>query len=141
VIFFLLYLFLETLISVNVASQIGAMNTFLEIILSAIVGGFIFKNVGFAKVKFEQIKQRKLDPNDAARDTIFKMIGALMLILPGFFSDMIGVLFQFSFFSAIIAKQFFKTDIKTRSSYETHKSVIDVEVVDGDDAGHQSIGK
>ncbi|HZF70266.1 FxsA family protein, partial [Sulfuricurvum sp.] len=43
-IYFLIYLFLEVVVTVEIASRIGGLATFLEIVLSAFLGIFLLMN-------------------------------------------------------------------------------------------------
>lgn len=52
-IYFIVYLFLEVLLSVNISSYIGGLNTFFEIILTAFIGISILVN--FRKTLVENL--------------------------------------------------------------------------------------
>ena len=49
-----------------------------------------------------------------------------MLILPGDFTDILGILMQFSSFGFVLIKPF----VKSKFTKNTHNEVIDVEVVE-----------
>jgi len=65
---------------------------------------------------------------------LFRLIGAILLIIPGFFSDILGVLFLFEPFATFVAKKFFvKKKFDTYERYEdTNKDsdIIDVEIIE-----------
>ena len=134
--YFLIYLFLEVLVSVNISSQIGALATFLEILFSAIVGIMLLAN--FRNTFFESIRamqNRSISMQEFQKLNAFTLLGALLLIVPGFFSDIVGLFLQFSFFATLFAKKILHLkdnvdieDIKhTRKEYD---EIIDVEVID-----------
>jgi len=120
-IYFLIYLFLEVMISTFLASSIGGMNTFFEILVSAVIGIFILKNFklsltqSISKARTGQITQEEFIKTNAGR-----AIGAVFLIIPGFFTDILGILFQFSFLVVLFSKIFkFKTPTNG-TTYSTH---------------------
>jgi UPF0716 family protein affecting phage T7 exclusion len=124
--FFLLYLFLETVISVNVFSAMGGIGAFVEIIFSAIAGIFILKNFHYSFFEsFRALSQGEITLEDFEKLGIYTTIGALLLIIPGFFSDLLGVLFQFNFIAILFFKKFLKQKTTKRSD-----DAIDVDVID-----------
>jgi len=157
-IYIIIYLLLETLISVEISSQIGGLNTFFEMILTVLIGIFIIKN--FKHNLFSTMQDFTtggIDINQLKSRNIFPMVGAIFLIIPGFLTDFIGVLFQLSFFTDLLVKQRpnpfeYKTEFKTQENFqnmhfqgEFNKSdkkdfkydddIIDVEILDKDKKG------
>jgi len=94
-IYFLIYLFLETMISVWIAGRIGGLNTFLEIIFTALLGIYIIKSAKenlfstLTELMFQQINSRQF-----INLNLYPLIGAVLLIVPGFFTDLIGIILQ-----------------------------------------------
>ncbi|MBA3025096.1 MAG: FxsA family protein [Sulfurimonas sp.] len=134
--YFLVYLFLETLISVNISSAIGGFATFLEIVLSALVG--IVLLVNFRATLGENIRavsSNQIDLQEFQRLNIFALLGAVLLIVPGFLTDIIGVLLQFSVFTSMVVN---RTNVKSESdktpynqnTIQKDSDVIDVEIID-----------
>ena len=122
-VYFFTYLFLEVMISSSISSAIGGLNTFFEIIISAIIGIIILKNFKFSlsesinKARSGEITQEEFIKTNAGR-----ALGALLLIIPGFFTDMMGILMQFSILVGLFSKIFtFKNPSQT-SSYSTNFS-------------------
>ena len=136
--YFIVYLFLEVLISVNISSLIGGLATFSEIILSAFFGISILVN--FRKTLVENmtaVSYSCIDLEQFQRLNLFTLFGAILLIIPGFLTDILGVLMQFSVFSSMIVNRYnvksgnckpnfeqFDTNIKQKDS-----NVIDVEII------------
>jgi len=136
--YFIVYLFLEVLISVNISSLIGGLATFSEIILSAFFGISILVN--FRKTLVENmtaVSYSCIDLEQFQRLNLFTLFGAILLIIPGFLTDILGVLMQFSVFSSMIVNRYnvksgnckpnfeqFDTNIKQKDS-----DVIDVEII------------
>lgn len=138
-IYFLIYLFLEVLISVNISSAIGGLATFFEILLSAFLGISILIN--FRNTLFENMKAVSyscIDLREFQRLNLFTLFGAILLILPGFLTDIIGVALQFSVITSMIVNRY---DVRSKSCntsvFEDEKifkkdsqDVIDVEVIE-----------
>lgn len=120
-IYFFIYLFLEVMISSTITSAIGGLNTFFEILLTAIIGMLILKNFklslveNIAKARTGQITQEEFIKVNAG-----KAIGAILLIVPGFFTDILGVLLQLSFFVGILGKVFSFKNPNHRTTYSTN---------------------
>lgn len=153
-IYFILYLFLEVMISSSVASAIGGFSTFLEILFTAILGVFILKNFKYSltdsinKARTGQITQEEFIKTNVGRG-----IGALLLIIPGFFTDGLGIILQFGFMVTLFSKIFkFKTPQQNHTQYSNdfefkqtnhnnttykgnkHEEIIDVEIIDDSNA-------
>jgi len=133
-IYFVLYLFLEVMISTQISSVIGGFSTFLEIIVSAFIGfGLIanFKNTFFESL--QALNNRSISVEEFQKLNAFSLLGAVLLILPGFFSDFLGLALQFSFFATLFAKRVLHVNSMNR--YENFNKgedddIIDVEVIE-----------
>ena len=120
---------LEIFLLIKIGGKIGALNTVALIFLTAIIGIYFAKLQGIQTLKSGMINlyQNKMP--------IFEMItgasiaiAALLLIIPGFFTDLIGFLLLIPYtrkilFSLTIKK---KQDTKTQNQNKT----IDGEIVD-----------
>ncbi|MDH4943583.1 FxsA family protein [Sulfurimonas sp. C5] len=137
-VYFLIYLFFEVLISVNISSAIGGLTTFLEILASAFVGIMILVN--FRNTIFENMKAVSyncIDLQEFQRLNLFTLFGAILLILPGFLTDIIGVLLQFSAITSMIVNRY---NVKSKhcntsvfedeSNLKKDTDVIDVEIIE-----------
>ncbi|EQB35475.1 hypothetical protein M947_09330 [Sulfurimonas hongkongensis] len=135
-IYFLIYLFLEVLISVNISSTIGGLFTFFEIIITALIGILILLN--FRETLFQNItavSYHAIDLQEFQRLNLFTIIGAFLLIVPGFMTDIIGALMQFSIFTRMLVNRY---NVQSSSKYKSEdiqknqkkdSDVIDVEVI------------
>ncbi len=106
-IYFLIYLFLEVIISVKISSSIGGLITFFEIVVSAFVGILILIN--FRKTVFENISvvsYNFIDLEELQRLNLFTLLGAIFLIVPGFLTDILGILMQFSTPMSILVNRY-----------------------------------
>ncbi len=130
--YFLVYLFLEVVISVNIASLLGGVGTFLELIASAFVGVAILVNFratlseNMRAVSFNCIDLRQFQALN-----LFTIFGAILLILPGFLTDIIGILLQFTVLTKMFVNRYSAKYGNCTPHKHTQKEdhVIDVEIV------------
>lgn len=134
-IYFFLYLFLEVMITTAIAGSIGGLWTFFEIILSAVVGILIFKNFRYSLAQnLQKLSRREISEEDFTKLNLASVLGAILLIIPGFFTDILGLLFQISFIAKVIFSKFI---VKSNSSFYSNQqkqkgedNVIDVEIIE-----------
>ncbi len=125
--YFILYLFIETFVSVKIASVIGPFWTFVEIVATAVYGMWILKNMHLQlAVTMQALANGEISMEEFESMNLYTAIGAILLIIPGFFTDILGLLLQFGVFSKFIAKKIFKLKSKSRED----DNVIDVEIIE-----------
>ena len=140
-IYFLIYFFLEVMLSSEVAGAIGGFNMFLEIVVSALLGGFLISNFKYSFAEsMTKFYNKETTYEDFIKSNIFSIVGAVLLIIPGVLTDILGGLMQFEFFAILIANSMLKTQFKVytdmsgfenlRTSRYNDDDVIDVEVVE-----------
>lgn len=135
--YFLLYLFFEVLVSVNIASAIGGLATFFEIVLSAFLGFAILANFRTTlRENLMAVSSRTIDLNEFQRLNLFTIVGAILLIIPGFLTDIVGILLQFSVFTTMLVnrsnvKSKFENEYKNNNK-QKDTDVIDVEIIRDD---------
>jgi len=139
-IYFLVYLFLEVLLSVNISSAIGGLATFFEIVASALIGVAILVN--FRKTLFENmtaVSYNCIDLEQFQKLNLFTLFGAILLIIPGFLTDIIGILLQFSVFTSMIVNRYNVKSGQCNTNYTAEHNnikkdsdVIDVEIISSD---------
>lgn len=141
-IYFVLYLFLEIMVSSTISSALGGLLTFVEVIVSALIGIFLLQNFKYALMEnMMDLARGNINQQDFMRLNIFMALGAVLLIIPGFLTDIIGILLQFEFFGLLMAKKFIKrgsskknddpfqnTDFRNQNKKDD--DVIDVEIID-----------
>ena len=131
--YFLIYLFLEVLISTKISSYIGGLATFFEIIASAMLGIVILMNFGSTFMQnLRAVSLHRIDVKEFQRLNLFTIIGAILLILPGFLTDIIGILLQFSVITSMFVNRYNVKSQNYKMEDEFRKKdedVIDVEVV------------
>jgi len=134
-IYFLGYLFLEIVFSYEFAKVFTPLGFFLEVLLSAGVGVYILNTLHLSLVEeMQRVMYREISSEEFLTTGLFRLIGAILLIIPGFFSDILGILFLFEPFATFVAKKFFvKKTFDTYERYEdTNKDndIIDVEIIE-----------
>lgn len=84
---------IEIWLLIAIGSRIGALATFLLLILAGFVGVTLLRHQGLATLsKFQQSMQRGEHPVPALQEGAVIGIGALLFLIPGFFTDMLGLL-------------------------------------------------
>ena len=120
---------LEIYLLIKVGGHVGALNTVALIFLTAVIGVYFAKHQGTQTLKSGMVNlyQNKMP--------IFEMmsgasiaIAALLLILPGFFTDFIGFLILIPFTRKILFSLVLKT--KTKGNVKSQSETIDGEVID-----------
>ena len=134
-VYFIIYLFLEVLVSVNISSSIGGFVTFLEIIASAFLGIFILVNFKESlRENLTAVSYNCIDVNQFQKLNLFTLFGAILLIVPGFLTDIIGILMQFSVITKMIVNRYSMRSKNCNIDVEDIKlkkdsDVIDVEII------------
>ena len=130
--FFLLFIglpALEIFLLIKIGGQVGALNTVALIFLTAIIGIYFAKLQGVQTLKSGMVNlyQNKMPIYEMMSGASIA-IAALLLIIPGFFTDLIGFLLLIPFTRKIFFRIAFKnkpvTDIKKEND------TIDGEVID-----------
>ncbi len=99
--------------------------------------------------KINAVKAGQITQEEFVKSSIGKAIGAILLIVPGFFTDIIGLFLQFGMFTILFSKIFtFKSKASNNTNYSQSNytytefdnynktkqkgddDVIDVEIID-----------
>ena len=131
--FFLLFIGIPTLeifLMIKIGSKVGALNTVGLVFLTAIIGLYFAKVQGIKTIKSGMINiyQNKLPTYEILSGASIA-IAALLLITPGFFTDLIGFLILIPFTRNIILK----IALKSKSKNNHNDDIVDVEVIDKKD--------
>ena len=109
--------FIEIYLFIKIGSQIGAFNTILLIILTAIIGVYYAKYEGLNAIRsgFLQIVKNKVPAYEIISGAAIAF-AAILLIIPGFATDFFGFLLIFpitrKIFFGKMTNKFKKQDIK-----------------------------
>ena len=122
---------IEIYLFIKIGSQIGALTTILLIFVTAIVGIYYAKYEGLNTLKsaFIQISKNEAPAYEMISGTAIAL-GALMLIIPGFATDLFGFLVIFPFTRKILLKNFTK---KIEKKNKQKNNFIDGEFEDIDE--------
>lgn len=82
----------ELYLLIKVGGEIGALNTIIIILLTALLGAYLAKREGFNVIKDIQlaINQRRM-PARELLNGLLVLIGGFALLTPGFLSDIVGI--------------------------------------------------
>ena len=130
--FFLIFICLPALeiyLLIKVGDVVGALNTVALIFLTAVIGIYFAKHQGIQTLKSGMINlyQNKMPVYEMISGASIA-VAALLLIVPGFFTDFIGFLILIPFTRKILFTLFLKN--KTKVDVKSQNKTIDGEVID-----------
>ncbi|MGD8188429.1 FxsA family protein [Brevibacillus ginsengisoli] len=93
---------------ISVGKVIGPWWTVLLVIFTSVLGAWLAKKEGLQVLRnFQMQTSRGQMPTDSIIDGILVMIGAILLITPGFVTDVFGIFFLIPY-TRMIIRYFFK---------------------------------
>ena len=125
---------IEIYLFIKVGSQIGALNTILLILVTAIVGIWYARYEGFNTLRsgISQLVKNELPLYEIVSGAAIAF-AALLLILPGFATDIIGILLVFPVTRKIILSKYSKTYASKKKGNDKRKTYIEGEYEDIED--------
>ena len=128
---------LEIYLFIKIGSQIGAFNTILLILITAIIGVYYAKYEGLNTIKsgFSQIIRNEVPAYEIISGAVIAF-AALLLIIPGFATDLFGFLLIFPITRKLI---FGKISKKIKKKEEDKNNFIEGEFEDIDDDKNDKI--
>jgi len=132
-IYLLAYFILEFLITIKTGIAIGFGWSVVWVIVTSLAGAILLKLSPYAiKDSFEQIGFKKFNIINAQNAAISYVLGAIMLIIPGVFSDILGILLLlFTLYLRFFTKM--PREFENNNFNKGEYDVIDVEIIDSDD--------
>ena len=132
--FFLIFIglpALEIFLMIKIGGEIGALNTVALIFLTAIIGIYYARLQGIQTLKSGLINlyQNKVPVYELIAGASIAF-AALLLIIPGFFTDIIGFILLIPFSRKLLFNLIIKN--KTEINKKENKNVIDGEIVNKD---------
>ena len=120
---------LEIFLLIKIGGKVGALNTVALIFLTAVIGVYFAKLQGIQTLKSGMINlyQNKMPVYEMMSGASIA-IAALLLIIPGFFTDLIGFLLLIPFTRKIFFRIAFKN--KPVKDIKKENDIIDGEVID-----------
>ncbi|WP_277640912.1 FxsA family protein [Wolinella succinogenes] len=126
------YLFLEVLVTLELGEAIGGVGLFAEIILSGLVGGVILVNFRYSlEETFLALRAGKLSEGEFIGANLLRIVGAILLMLPGVLSDLLGVMLQFGVLGGMAFRLLYPHNPSSKESQRDER-IIDVEVIEID---------
>ncbi len=128
---------IEIYLFIKIGSQIGALNTILLIFLTAILGVFYARYEGLNTLKsgFKQLIKNEIPAYELISGAAIAF-AALLLIIPGFATDILGFLFIFPITRKLILKKISKN---FQNKSEKKNQFIDGEFEDIEDDNDRKI--
>jgi len=122
---------IEIYLLIKIGSQIGAITTILLIFTTAIVGVYYAKYEGINTLKsgFAQISKNEVPTYEMISGAAIAL-AAILLIIPGFATDVIGFLIIFPITRKLIFSKFITKLKFSKNKYERKKDFIDGEFED-----------
>ena len=124
---------IEIYLFIKIGSQIGALNTLALILITAIVGVAYARYEGFNTLKsgMSQLMRNEVPIYEIISGATLTF-AALLLILPGFATDLLGILLVFPLTRKLIIQSFSK-NFKTKKDVNKGKDFIEGEYKDMDE--------
>ena len=132
---FVLIPVVELYFMIEVGDSIGAFNTVLLVILTAIIGGFLVRIQGFTTLmRVRQQMDSGQMPALEILEGIILLISGVMLLLPGFVTDTLGFLMLVPPLRKAVVIAFIKKRAASVQSHSTNR-VFESEEFYRDEAG------
>ena len=130
--FFLIFICLPALeiyLLIEVGGQVGALNTIALIFLTAIIGLYFAKYQGLQTLKSGMVNlyQNKIPIYEIMSGASIA-IAAFLLIVPGFFTDVVGFLLLFPFTRKILFNLALRK--KSKNDIKSQNKTIDGEIIE-----------
>ena len=130
--FFLIFICLPALeiyLLIEVGGQVGALYTIALIFLTAIIGLYFAKRQGLQTLKSGMVNlyQNKVPIYEMMTGASIA-VAAFLLIIPGFFTDLIGFLLLIPFTRKILFNLTLRK--KTKNDNQTQNKTIDGEIIE-----------
>ena len=125
---------IEIYLFIKVGSEIGALNTVLLILTTAVVGIWYARYEGFNTLRsgMSQLVKNELPLYEIVSGAAIAF-AALLLILPGFATDIIGILLVFPVTRKIILSKYSKKNTSKKKDNDRGKNYIEGEYEDIED--------
>ena len=126
----------EVYLFIEVGQEIGALPTVLLCITTAVIGSAMVRAQGISTMaRFQREMAAGQMPATTMMEGFALMLGGILLITPGFFTDAIGFLCLIPYTRRAVISRFINNMVVTRndfSSYRTHIKPKDPDVIEGE---------
>lgn len=108
----------EIMLLINVSDAIGGWNTFFIVVFSAFIGAFFVKREGLNTLRQVQQKSAAGElPGKEISEGLLLLVAGVLLVTPGFITDIVGLLFTLPFtrgpIAAALVKQVLAHQVRT----------------------------
>lgn len=114
------------------AQTFGFLALVIEIFVSALLGVILLRSALSGEALFEVLREMK-NPKDAMIANFNRIIGSILLIIPGIVGDIVGLLMQFGVldfvWERLLAKIIFRS--YQPQNREEMGEIIDAEIIEG----------
>jgi UPF0716 family protein affecting phage T7 exclusion len=130
------YFIIELLASIKLGITIGFGWSVVWVIATSIVGALLLRLSPYAIMdSFNKIGFEKFNIVSAQNAAISYVLGAILLIIPGVFSDILGIfLLLYTLYLRFFAK--IPSEREQFTKYKGDDNVIDVEIIDDSDSNN-----
>lgn len=106
-ILFFLLIYIEITIFAAVADELGVLSTLLLTFLTSVLGVSLVKNEGIRNlINIQQKLAGNEDPSKEVIKSFALLISGLLLFIPGFFTDLLGLVLLVPFIQSLVIKKF-----------------------------------
>ena len=103
---------MEIYVLIKVGSHIGALNTIILMVVMGVVGSWLARMQGFLIVnKVQTSLNQGLMPAEELWDGMLILAGGILLVIPGFISDILGILCLIPW-TRLLIKVFLKSRVR-----------------------------
>lgn len=118
----------ELTILIKVGSYIGAFNTILIVILTAVIGAYMVKMEGIGVMsRIQKNMQEGIFPADELINGMMILVAGALLLTPGFFTDIIGFIMVF-----LASRNYLKKIVKPYIKKRMAPNEIEIDITDQD---------
>jgi UPF0716 family protein affecting phage T7 exclusion len=133
-IYILLFFVIEILVSIKFGIEIGFGWSVLWVVATSVIGIGLLRLSPYAVLgSFERIANQKFDIISAQNAALSYILGAFLLIIPGVFTDFLGIfLLLYTLYLNYFAKMpdVIIKDKKDFNNFKGDSDVIDVEIIE-----------
>jgi len=106
ILIFIVVPLIEILLLIEIGSRIGALNTIFIIILTGILGASLMRHQGFTIIRNIQrdLSQGQMPTGELINGALV-LVGGIVLLTPGFFTDAVGFVLLLPATRALILKK------------------------------------
>ena len=115
---------IELALLIKVGSLIGALNTIIIVILTAMIGAYLVRLEGLGVMyRIQKNMQEGIFPAEELINGAMILVAGAMLLTPGFFTDIIGFLMVFP-----VSREFIKKIARRHIKKQMNSNEIEIDI-------------